>query len=149
MSSIASHLSHPKYRPDIDGLRAIAIIAVVWFHAYPSSLRSGFIGVDIFFVISGFLISSIIFSNLERGTFSFGEFYIRRIRRILPALSTVMLTSFIFGWFALTAQEYKQLCEHLAGGAAFISNFLLWSESGYFDNAALARPNVQYLRCFS
>ena len=139
-SSIASHLSHPKYRPDIDGLRAIAIIAVVWFHAYPSSLRSGFIGVDIFFVISGFLISSIIFSNLERGTFSFGEFYIRRIRRILPALTTVMLSSLIFGWFALTAQEYKQLGEHLAGGAAFISNFLLWSESGYFDTAAETKP---------
>jgi len=135
-----SHLSHPKYRADIDGLRAIAIIAVVWFHAYPSSLRSGFIGVDIFFVISGFLISTIIFSNLERNTFSFTEFYIRRIRRILPALITVMLTSLTFGWFALTAEEYKQLGEHIAGGSAFISNFLLWSESGYFDNAAETKP---------
>jgi len=134
------NLSHPKYRPDIDGLRAIAIIAVVWFHAHPSSLRSGFIGVDIFFVISGFLISIIILNNLERNSFSLMEFYIRRIRRILPALLTVMAASLLFGWFALTGEEYEQLGKHIAGGAAFISNLLLWSESGYFDTAAETKP---------
>ncbi len=120
-------------------MRGIAILGVLWYHAYPGALI-GFIGVDIFFVISGFLISSIIFSNLEKNTFSFSEFYIRRIRRILPALITVMLASLIFGWFALTAEEYQSLGQHIAGGAVFVSNFLLWSESGYFDDAAATKP---------
>jgi len=133
-------MMHPKYRQDIDGLRGIAIIAVVWYHAYPSALRSGFIGVDIFFVLSGFLISTIIFSSLEKDAFSTWEFYKRRINRILPALILVMLTSFIFGWFALTDEEYMQLGKHIAGGAAFISNLLLWQESGYFDAAAETKP---------
>lgn len=121
-------------------MRGIAIISVIWFHAFPSALRSGFIGVDVFFVISGFLISSIIFSNLEHGTFSYREFFNRRIRRIFPALVVVMAVSFLFGWFALTAEEFKQLGKHLASGAGFISNFVLWSESGYFDNAAETKP---------
>jgi len=137
---MTNHLAHPKYRPDIDGLRGIAILAVVWYHAFPSALRSGFIGVDIFFVISGFLISSIIFSNLEHNTFSYIEFYNRRIRRIFPALLTVMVASFLFGWMALTADEFKELGKHIAGGAGFITNFILWSESGYFDAAAETKP---------
>jgi peptidoglycan/LPS O-acetylase OafA/YrhL len=135
-----SHLSHPKYRPDIDGLRAIAVLAVVAFHAFPTWVRGGFIGVDVFFVISGYLISTIIFENLEKGTFSFSEFYARRIRRIFPALLTVLLACFIFGWFALLADEFKQLGRHMAAGAAFVSNFVLWGEVGYFDNAADTKP---------
>ncbi len=90
---------HPKYRPDIDGLRAIAILAVLFFHAFPEKVRGGFIGVDIFFVISGYLISSILFTNLRAGTFSFKDFYIRRIRRIFPALFTILLSAYVFGWF--------------------------------------------------
>lgn len=134
------HLTHPKYRPDIDGLRAIAVLSVVIYHAFPKLVRGGFIGVDIFFVISGFLISTIIMGSLERNSFSFIEFYSRRIKRIFPALLLVLITSFVFGWFALLADEYKQLGKHIAGGAGFVSNFLFWNESGYFDNAAETKP---------
>ena len=136
----SKHLTHPKYRPDIDGLRAIAVLSVVGFHAFPSLVKGGFIGVDIFFVISGYLISTIIFGNLESNTFSFVEFYSRRIKRIFPALILVLIACFTFGWFALLADEYKQLGKHIAGGAAFISNFIFWNESGYFDNSAETKP---------
>ncbi|OFZ67830.1 MAG: hypothetical protein A2V79_11750, partial [Betaproteobacteria bacterium RBG_16_56_24] len=134
------HLTHPKYRADIDGLRAIAVLSVVGFHAFPSWIKGGFIGVDVFFVISGFLISTIIIGNLEQNSFSFVEFYRRRIKRIFPALLLVLIASFAFGWFVLLADEYKHLGKHIAGGAGFISNFLLWNESGYFDNAAETKP---------
>ena len=136
MSTKAVELTHPPYRADIDGLRAIAVLAVVAFHAFPSSIQGGFIGVDVFFVISGFLISTIIFENLERRSFSFVEFYSRRIKRIFPALLVVFVASFACGWFALFADEYKQLSKHIVRGALFISNFTLWRESGYFDNSA-------------
>ena len=133
---MSNHLSHPKYRPDIDGLRGIAVLAVVGFHAFPNWIHGGFIGVDIFFVISGYLISTIIMGSLERNSFSFVEFYVRRINRIFPALILVLVASFAFGWFALLADEYKQLGKHIAGGAGFISNYLFWGESGYFDEIA-------------
>ena len=134
------HLSHPKYRADIDGLRAIAVLSVIGFHAFPSFFQGGFIGVDVFFVISGYLISMIIFDSLERNSFSFLDFYSRRIRRIFPALILVLVTVYVFGWFALLADEYQQLGKHIAGGAGFISNFLFLGESGYFDNAAETKP---------
>ena len=137
---MSSHLSHPKYRPDIDGLRAIAVIAVVVFHAFPNFLKGGFIGVDIFFVISGYLISTIIFENLDKRTFSFTEFYVRRIKRIFPALVLVLIVSLAFGWFTLLDDEYRQLGLHTTAGAGFISNFILWNESGYFDNASDTKP---------
>lgn len=132
--SNSDYSTHPKYRPDIDGLRAIAVLSVVGFHAFPSFIKGGFIGVDVFFVISGFLISSIIIDNLNSATFSFGEFYIRRVKRIFPALLLVLVFSFLLGWFTLFQGEYKQLGKHIAGGVGFISNFLLWNESGYFDS---------------
>jgi peptidoglycan/LPS O-acetylase OafA/YrhL len=134
------HLTKPKYRADIDGLRAIAVLSVVGFHAFPHLIRGGLIGVDIFFVISGFLISTIVFDSLDRKCFSFAEFYSRRIRRIFPALIVVLIASCAFGWFALLADEYKQLGKHIAAGAAFVSNFVFWNESGYFDNAAASKP---------
>lgn len=134
------HLTHPKYRPDIDGLRAIAVLSVVLYHAFPSLIRGGFVGVDIFFVISGFLISTIIISNLENNRFSFTEFYARRVKRIFPALLLVLISSYVAGWHILFADEYKQLGKHIAGGAGFISNFLLWDESGYFDTTAEIKP---------
>jgi peptidoglycan/LPS O-acetylase OafA/YrhL len=134
------HLAHPAYRPDIDGLRALAVLSVVVFHAFPERLSGGFIGVDVFFVISGFLISTIIFRNLEQGTFSFPEFYARRIRRIFPALVLVLASSYVFGWFVLLADEYRQLGKHIAGGAGFISNLVLWTEAGYFDASAETKP---------
>ncbi len=133
-------LKHPKYRADIDGLRAVAVLAVVVFHAFPSWLRGGFIGVDVFFVISGFLISTIIFENHDSERFSFIEFYSRRIRRIFPALILVLLACFAMGWGALFADEYQQLAKHIAGGAGFASNLLLWLESGYFDGTASSKP---------
>ena len=136
----SEHLTHPKYRADIDGLRAIAILSVVGFHAFPYWFKGGFVGVDVFFVISGFLISTIIIGSLERNSFSIIEFYSRRINRIFPALVLVLVASFAFGWFALFADEYKQLGKHIAGGAGFISNFLLWNENGYFDNLAETKP---------
>ncbi|MHB1100133.1 MAG: acyltransferase family protein [Burkholderiales bacterium] len=134
------HLSHPKYRADIDGLRAIAILSVVGYHAFPSQVGGGFVGVDIFFVISGFLISTIIFSNLQHNTFSFIEFYTRRIKRIFPGLLLVLITSFTLGWFVLFSGEFKQLGKHIASGAGFVSNFVLWNESGYFDSASETKP---------
>jgi peptidoglycan/LPS O-acetylase OafA/YrhL len=135
-----NHLTHPKYRPDIDGLRAVAVLSVVGFHAFPEWIKGGFIGVDIFFVISGYLISTIIFDSLLHKRFSFFEFYSRRIKRIFPALLLVLISCFVFGWFALLADEYKQLGKHIAGGAGFVSNFIFWNESGYFDNAADTKP---------
>ena len=130
---------HPTYRPDIDGLRGIAVLSVVGFHMLPKVVDGGFVGVDIFFVMSGFLISLIILSNLERGSFSFLDFYRRRIRRIAPALITVMLACMGFGWVALVADEYAQLGKHVAGGG-IISNILLWRETGYFDNSVDTKP---------
>lgn len=140
MSLHPAHLSHPKYRPDIDGLRAIAIVSVVVFHAFPGALPGGFIGVDIFFVISGFLISTILFENLGKGTFSFAEFYARRVRRLFPALFVVLTTTYAMGWFSLLADEYRQFGRHVAAGAGFVSNLVLWSESGYFDTTAETKP---------
>lgn len=134
------HLTHPKYRPDIDGLRAIAILPVVLFHAFPSIIPGGFTGVDIFFVISGYLISTIIFSSLEHDRFSLLEFYIRRIRRIFPALIIVLFSCLLLGWFVLIADEYRQLSKHVAAGAGFIQNFILWNEIGYFDNSSDTKP---------
>ncbi|MGY3576831.1 acyltransferase family protein [Bradyrhizobium sp. USDA 4504] len=132
--------SHPKYRPDIDGLRAVAVLSVVAYHAFPDWLKGGFVGVDIFFVISGYLISAIIFENIDRGTFSFLEFYSRRIRRIFPALTLVLAACLAFGWIASFPDEYTQLGKHVAGGAGFISNLVLLNEAGYFDNSAETKP---------
>ncbi|MES2159775.1 MAG: acyltransferase family protein [Pseudomonadota bacterium] len=135
-----SNLPHPKYRADIDGLRAVAVLSVVAFHAFPLRFQGGFVGVDVFFVISGFLISTILLGSLEHGGFSFAAFYARRVKRIFPALLTVMVCTLGFGWWVLFASEFRQLGLHLAGGAAFVSNLLLWSESGYFDSAADLKP---------
>ncbi len=140
MTTPTPHLSHPKYRPDIDGLRAVAVLSVVAFHAFPAWMKGGFIGVDVFFVISGFLISTIIFENLDKGTFSFAEFYARRIKRIFPALLLVLSFCLIFGWFSLLPDELNQLGKHVIAGAGFVSNLVLWSESGYFDNSAETKP---------
>lgn len=128
------------YRPDIDGLRALAVLSVIGYHAFPNWLPGGFIGVDLFFVISGFLISSIILSHCENNTFSLVDFYQRRIKRIFPALILVLLFSCTLGWFALYPDEYKQLGRHIAAGVGFVSNFVLWKEAGYFDAYADTKP---------
>ena len=128
-----------EYRPDIDGLRALAVLAVLGFHAFPDALRSGFIGVDVFFVVSGFLITSIIVRRLEDGRFQFAWFFARRIRRLFPALILVVASCMSVGWFALLADEYAHLGKHVAAGAGFVSNFVLWQESGYFDGPAATK----------
>ncbi|MDB2570445.1 acyltransferase family protein, partial [Gammaproteobacteria bacterium] len=122
------------------GLRAFAVLSVVAFHAFPYFVVGGFVGVDVFFVISGFLITSHIFENLDKGSFSFGDFYGRRIRRIFPSLIIIMIFSLVFGWFVLLADEFNQLGKHLAAGAGFISNFIFASEVGYFDAEAEFKP---------
>lgn len=131
---------HPAYRPDIDGLRAIAVLSVVIFHAFPKALHGGFIGVDIFFVISGYLISTIIYKGLDAGTFSLRDFYTRRIRRIFPALLVVLAFCIVFGWHYLLSDEYQQLGKHVAWGAAFSANFALRQEVGYFDISSDLKP---------
>jgi peptidoglycan/LPS O-acetylase OafA/YrhL len=132
--------SHLTYRADIDGLRAVAVLLVVVYHAFPNALPGGFIGVDIFFIISGYLISTLLFQGIKSGSFNIFDFYARRIRRIFPALGIVLLATGVFGWFSLRADEFSQLGKHIAAGAGFVSNLVLWSESGYFDNAAETKP---------
>ena len=133
-------MNNKTYRPDIDGLRAIAVLAVVLFHAFPSRMPGGFIGVDIFFVISGYLISNIIFTELANDNFNFFQFYARRICRIFPALLLVLIVCCAAGWLVLLTGEYAQVGKHVAAGAGFIQNFVLWAESGYFDQTAELKP---------
>ncbi len=133
---VASHV----YRPDVDGLRAIAILSVLGYHAYPELLPGGFVGVDVFFVISGFLITGNIIDGLTRGSFRLSDFYARRVRRIFPALLLVSAACLLFGWFVLLPDEYAHLGHHLAAGAVFVSNLALWREAGYFDPAADTKP---------
>jgi len=140
MTSQYTRLSHQKYRPDIDGIRAIAILAVIAFHVFPNHLEGGFIGVDIFFVISGYLISNILFKNLENDTFIFNEFYARRIKRIFPVLIFVLISCLAFGYFTLLSSEYEQLSKHIMASAGFVQNLVLWNESGYFDTSAETKP---------
>lgn len=128
------------YRPDIDGLRAVAVLAVVIFHAFPTLLPGGFVGVDIFFVISGYLITGILLADLRERQFSLVGFYARRIRRIFPALVTVLLATWAMGWFCLTKDEYRELGKQVLAGAGFVSNWALWTETGYFDQAASTKP---------
>ena len=130
----------PKYRADIDGLRGVAVLLVVLYHAWPNEFPGGFVGVDIFFVISGFLISSVVFTSMEAGTFTLKEFWARRIRRLGPALLVVLAASLIAGWFLLLPTELEQLGRHVAAGVLFVSNFLLIFEAGYFDTGSELKP---------
>lgn len=129
-----------RYRPDIDGLRALAVVVVLIFHAFPGSLPGGFVGVDVFFVISGYLISGIILDAAAAGRFSYADFYARRMRRIFPALGVMLFTALAAGWFLLYADDYARLGHHAAAGAAFASNFAFWQEASYFDVAAGLKP---------
>lgn len=128
------------YRKDIDGLRAIAVLSVVAFHAFPQALSGGFIGVDIFFVISGYLISGILIDHLVTRKIDLKDFYARRIKRIFPALLLILISSYIAGFILLTPPEFKQLNQLILGGSTFSSNFILLKQSGYFDNAIETKP---------
>ena len=129
-----------KYRSDIDGLRAVAVLGVVIYHAFPWIIPGGFIGVDIFFVISGYLISGILYKGHNTGNFSFKEFYARRIRRLFPALIAMLVITLAYGWLVLLPDEFRQLGKHVAAGTLFIQNIVFWQESGYFDTAANLKP---------
>ena len=118
-----------EYRRDIDGLRALAVVLVVAFHAAPTIFPSGFVGVDLFFVISGFLISRITLDSSVRGEFKWGGFYKRRILRIFPALLTVLISTSIAGLMFLTSDVLMSLGKHIAAGSGFVSNLVLWSVS--------------------
>jgi peptidoglycan/LPS O-acetylase OafA/YrhL len=128
------------YRPDIDGLRAVAILPVLVYHAFPSLLRGGFLGVDVFFVISGFLIASLIFDELARGQFSVARFYARRIRRIMPALGVVLATCLVIGYRGLFDSEFLQLARHALAGALGMANLSLYQDTGYFSLPAETNP---------
>ena len=128
------------YRPDIDGLRAIAVLLVIAFHAFPKAVPGGFVGVDVFFVISGFLISSLIAQELEAGRFSLLAFYGRRARQIFPALFVVLLACLAAGWVLLLPLDYRALGADAAWSAAFVANFALFFQAGYFDAASEMKP---------
>lgn len=129
-----------KYRPDIDGLRTVAIVPVLLFHAGVPGMPGGFVGVDVFFVISGYLITAIIARELDNGTFSIVRFYERRIRRIFPALA-VMMAAVLAGaaWLYFPA-DYRLVPRSVVAALLFVSNVFFWSETGYFDTAAHSKP---------
>ena len=130
----------PGYRRDIDGLRALAVLVVIGFHAVPTAVPGGYVGVDVFFVISGYLITGIVERSLASAAFSFAGFYARRIRRIFPALILVLAASLVAGWFLLLPVRYASLGKHVVGSAGFAANFVTWSEAGYFDARAIEKP---------
>jgi len=128
------------YRREIDGLRALAVLPVILFHAGFEAFRGGFVGVDVFFVISGYLITTIILTELEEGRFSIITFYERRARRILPALSLVMLASIPLAWICLMPSGMKDFSQSLVAVPVFASNIFFWRKSGYFDTSSELRP---------
>jgi peptidoglycan/LPS O-acetylase OafA/YrhL len=132
--------SATSYRPEIDGLRAIAVSSVVLFHAFPQFFPGGYLGVDVFFVISGYLVTGTILRDTKDNKFDIVAFYVRRIIRILPALITALCGVLISGWFLLRFSDFNQLAKHVLAGASFSSNFLLQSESGYFDKSSELKP---------
>jgi peptidoglycan/LPS O-acetylase OafA/YrhL len=130
----------PKYRADIDGLRALAILPVLFFHAGFGFAQGGYVGVDVFFVISGFLITSLIHGEMVAGEFSLVEFYERRVRRLLPALFAVLLFCVLLGALLLLPQDFRYFGGSLFATTLFSSNVFFWLEAGYFDVAAERKP---------
>ncbi len=129
-----------QYRPEIDGLRAVAVVPVIFFHAGFSLFSGGFVGVDVFFVISGFLITSIIMEESARGQFSILRFYERRVRRIFPALFILVLSCIPFGWYWMSPIEFAKFSQSIVGVSTFTSNIYFWSDSGYFLGASETKP---------
>lgn len=129
-----------RYRADVDGLRAVAIIPVVLFHAGLSAVSGGFVGVDVFFVVSGFLITALIHDEIRAGTFSILAFYERRVRRIFPALFTVLAAAAVAAPLILLPDDLIRFGRSVVATAAFASNFLFWSEDSYFGAAAEGKP---------
>ena len=132
--------TNSAYKPEIDGLRGYAIGLVVLYHAFPNIMPGGFIGVDIFFVISGYLITRQILHEFNAESFSIFNFWGRRIKRLFPSLLLVLAASLTIGYLVLFTDEYAQLNKHISGSTIFITNFLLAQEVGYFDIAASQKP---------
>lgn len=132
-----------KYRPDIDGMRALAVLAVLFFHA-DLGCSGGYVGVDVFFVVSGYLIGRIVADEVDSGKFSYRNFWERRLRRLLPALAAVLLFSTVAGWFLLFPQDYQELGATLVAQPLLASNFVFWQtvQSGYFADAPEIRPTL-------
>ena len=128
------------YRSDIDGLRAIAVMPVVLFHLGVPTFSGGYVGVDIFFVISGFLITSIIYKDIDEEAFSFIQFYERRVRRIFPALFVVTIVTAIASLFILMPNDLRSFSQTVVAATIFAANLLFWSKSGYFDGTADEKP---------
>lgn len=133
-----------KYNPSIDGLRGITISLVLLFHIWPEYFSFGYVGVDIFFVLSGYLITQIIYTKLESNTFSLKEFYRNRIRRIFPALIIVLITTLIIGYLFMFPSELEQLGRHIKSSAFFYENFRLIGEVGYWDESAVLKPLLHF-----
>lgn len=124
------------YRRDVDGLRALSVLGVVLFHAGFETFRGGFVGVDVFFVISGFLIAEQVIRQLEKGNFSIAQFAMRRGKRILPALYVMMFATIPVAWILSTSDEYLSFSKALIATSFFVSNVLFWRESNYFNDVA-------------
>ena len=133
-------LPSSQYRPDVDGLRAVAVMLVLNYHAFPEALPGGFVGVDVFFVISGFLITGIIARELDLGRFSLTAFYVRRIRRIFPAPIVVLAATLVLGWLWMLPAPFAQLGSDIFASAAFFANIALLLQSGYFDVESAKKP---------
>lgn len=129
-----------KYRPDIDGLRAIAVVAVVLYHAHFLGFSGGFVGVDVFFVISGFLITSLLLADHSSGQLSLLRFYERRVRRIFPALYVVLSTVLVAGWWIYAPRDFARLGDSTIAAALFYANFWFWRDSGYFESDESQTP---------
>jgi len=129
-----------RYRADIDGIRSVAVLSVVLFHAFPKLVPGGFAGVDAFFVISGYLITSIIVTDLDAKSFSFTEFYKRRVRRLFPALVVVLAATLALGFWLFLPQQLASLAKNTIASALFSANLMLLSETGYFDIDASLKP---------
>ena len=129
-----------KYRPEIDGLRALAVVPVILFHAGFELFSGGFVGVDVFFVISGYLITTILIEDLENKRFSLVNFYERRARRILPALTFILLVTTIISYLILYPTDFKEYSKSLLSVVLFISNIFFWRESDYFATEAELTP---------
>jgi peptidoglycan/LPS O-acetylase OafA/YrhL len=129
-----------SYRRDIDGLRAIAVLAVVFFHCGLPIASGGYVGVDMFFVISGYVIALTLLRDLEAGRFSIRRFYEKRIRRIFPALIFVLAVCWIAAWILLLPDDFFDFSRSMLTSALSVSNFYFWRTSGYFETSALLRP---------
>ena len=129
-----------SYRPDIDGLRALAVISVILFHINPNYMPSGFLGVDIFFVISGFLITSIIYREMAEETFTFANFYNRRIKRILPIFFVVLIIGLLVVWWLFLERDFHSITKSAISAVFFLSNLYFSRDGGYFDISSEEKP---------